>query len=193
MIRGLTTGFRVLWRRTGLDRDDLARAQEGLALIEFSLVFPILLMLFVGTVEFSEAFAVNRKLTNAAGTVSDLVAQVSRVSNADLSDIAEVAETLLEPYRAANLGLVVTSVEADADNNTTVGWSFAHGSGATARTGGAAFALPAGLTEPNSSVIVAETNYQFTPTVAYYLTGDIRLTGQAYFRPRVSRVVAKVQ
>jgi Flp pilus assembly protein TadG len=189
MIRGcLLRGFRVLWRRTGL-----ARAEEGMALVEFSLVFPILLILFVGTVEFSEGFAVNRKLTNAASTVSDLVAQVPQVSDADLSDIAEVAETLMQPYQAANLGLVVTSVEADADNNTTVGWSYAHGSGATARTGGTPLVLPAGLTEPNSSVIVAETSYQFTPTVAYFLTGDITLTGRAYFRPRVSRVVEKVQ
>jgi hypothetical protein len=115
------------------------------------------------------------------------------VSNADLTDIAEVAELLIQPYQAANLRVVVTSVEADANNNMTVGWSWAHGSGASAHQSGGAFNLPAGLTEPNSSIIVTETSYQFTPTVAYFLTGDIQLTGQAYFRPRVSRVVGKVQ
>ena len=184
----LLKGIRAVWRRTGL-----ARAEEGLALVEFSLAFPILIMLFAGTVEFSEGFAVSRKLTNAAGSVSDLVAQMPRVSNADLTDIAEAAELLMQPYQAAGLRVVVTSVEADADNNTTVGWSWAHGSGASAHQSGGAFTLPTGLTEPNSSIIVTETSYQFTPTVAYFLTGDIQLTGQAYFRPRVSRVVEKVQ
>jgi Flp pilus assembly protein TadG len=166
-------------------------AERGAALIEFTLVFPILIALLLGVVEFSQAFAVSRKLSYAAATVSDLVAQMPRVTDADLADIANVADTLLAPYSAAQLGLVITSVQADNDNNTTVGWSWSHGSGASAHADNTAFTLPAGLTDPNTSVIAAETTYQFTPTIGLYLTGVITLTGQAYFRPRAVQVVAK--
>jgi Flp pilus assembly protein TadG len=169
-----------------------AGAARGAALIEFTLAFPIMVMLFAGVVEFSEAFGVSRKLTNAAATVSDLVSQRRQVSAGDLDDIAKVADALLAPYGAANLGLVISSVEADQKGATKVGWSFARGTGASARNQGSAFTTPTGLTEPGSSIIVAETSYQFTPTIAMYLTGVITLTGQAYFRPRGSRVVQKI-
>jgi Flp pilus assembly protein TadG len=167
----------------------LTLRKEGAALVEFTLIFPILIVMLLGLVEFGEAFAVSRKLTNGASTVSDLIAQVPSVSTAELGDIARVAEEIIKPYRTANLGLVITSVQADGGNATTVAWSYAHGTGATARAQGSAFALPAGLTEANSSVIVAETVYQFTPTAGMFLTGTIELSGMAYFRPRVSRSV----
>jgi Flp pilus assembly protein TadG len=169
-----------------------AGAARGAALIEFTLAFPIMIALFAGLVEFSEAFAVSRKLTNAAATVSDLVAQRSRVTAGDLDDIARVADTLLTPYSATNLGLVISSVEADQKGATKVGWSYARGAGASARGKGSAYSPPTGLTEPGSSIIMAETSYQFTPTVAMYLTDVITLSGQAYFRPRSARAVQKI-
>jgi Flp pilus assembly protein TadG len=151
-----------------------------------------MIALFVGVVEFSEAFAVNRRLANASAAVSDLVSQRSQVSNADLDDIARVADTLLSPYSAANLGLIVSSVEADPKGATKIGWSYAHGSGASAREQGSAYAPPSGTTEPSTSLIVTEATYQFTPTIAMFLTGTITLNGRAYFQPRVTRVVQKL-
>ncbi len=169
-----------------------AAMTDGAALIEFTLAFPLLIALFLGLVEFSEAFAVSRKLTNAAASVADLVSQRPQVSTADLSDISQVADTLLAPYSATNLGVVISSVEADQKGNTKVGWSFSHGTGASAHTEGNAFSPPAGLTEPGSSIIVTETTYKFSPTIGMYLTGVITLSRQAYFRPRVTRVVQKI-
>jgi Flp pilus assembly protein TadG len=179
----------LAWRR---GRRRFAEAADGAALIEFTLAFPIMIALFVGVVEFSEAFAVSRKLTNAAATVSDLVAQRAKVTASDLADIAKVADTLLAPYSASKLGLAVSSVEADQKGVTKVGWSYSHGAGASPRGQGSAYSPPAGLTEPGSSIILAETTYQFTPTIALYLTGTITLSGQAYFRPRAARVVQKM-
>ena len=182
---------RIVARCRPLGRRFAERA-DGAALIEFTLAFPIMVALFAGVVEFSEAFAVNRKLTNAAATVSDLVSQRTQVSAADLDDIVKIADTLLSPYSSTNFGLVISSVEADQKGATKVGWSYAHGTGASARDQGTDFSPPSGLTEPGSSIIVAEASYQFTPTVAMYLTGTITLTRQAYFRPRSTRAVQKI-
>jgi Flp pilus assembly protein TadG len=169
-------------------RRALARAEQGAALIEFTLVFPVLIFLLLGVVEFSEAFAVSRKLSNAAATVADLVSQEAKVTDADLDDISKVADALVAPFGPDKLGLVVTSVVADNTNNTSVSWSYAHGRGATRRTD---IALPRGLTEAKSSVIVAETSYQFTPTIGFFLTGVITLNGKAFFHPRVTSLIAK--
>ncbi|NJM33400.1 MAG: pilus assembly protein [Rhodomicrobium sp.] len=163
-------------------------------MIEFALVLPILAVLFVGLVEFGEAFTLTRKLSNAAGTVSDLVSQQTDVSTSELNDIALVAQEIIKPYRSAPLDLVIVSVVADADNNTTVAWSHP----ASAYAAGTAYTLPnnssadpnARMTEPHSSIIVAEAEYAFTPTVGSFL-GSFTITERAYFRPRFSAVVTK--
>jgi Flp pilus assembly protein TadG len=167
----------------------LGQCERGSMLIEFALVFPILVVMFLGLVEFGEAFAVNRKLTNAANTVSDLVAQVATITASDLNDIARVAEEIVKPYAATPMRTVVSSVATDQDGNVKVVWSYAHGNGAAARETGKAFNLPSGLIEPNSSIIVAETFYQFSPSVGMFLTGPIQLSGEAFFRPRLSSAV----
>ena len=66
----------------------LGRSEQGVTMIEFALVFPIMLFLFMGLVEFGEAFSVDRKISNAASTISDLVSQESTVTTAELQDIA---------------------------------------------------------------------------------------------------------
>lgn len=165
--------------------------ERGLAMIEFALVLPVLVVLFLGLVEFGEAYSANRKISFAASSVSDLVSQVRSVTDADLTDIALVADELIKPYRTENFGVVITSVEADGDNTTTVGWSFARGTGATAKTEGAPVTLPAGLTEPGASIILVETFYEFTPSVGLFLLGTRTLTGHAYYRPRRIKVITK--
>ncbi|MEJ2125435.1 MAG: pilus assembly protein [Alphaproteobacteria bacterium] len=165
--------------------------ERGLAMIEFALVLPVLVMLFLGLVEFGEAYSASRKVTFAASTVSDLVAQMRSVTDTDLTDIALVADELIKPYRTSNFGVVITSVVADSENNTTVGWSFARGSGATAKTDGALVTLPAGLTEPGSSIIMVETFYEFTPSVGLFLLDTRTLTGKAYYRPRRTKVISR--
>ena len=169
------------------------RCEDGLAMIEFALVFPILIALFLGMVEFGEAFSVNRKIESVAATAADLVSQLQSLTDAGFDDIVLVGNELIKPYRSAPMALVVTSVVADKDNKTTVAWSCPSG-GATARTvGSAVTTLAAGLTEPGSSLILVEASYQFTPTVGLYLLGTHNLTGSAFFRPRMTKSIPKAQ
>lgn len=164
-------------------------AERGIVLVEFALILPVMILIFFGLVEFGEAFSVNRKVANAASSVADLVSQQGVVSTADLDDITTVATQILQPYRAAPLTLRIVSVAADENNVTTVAWTYPSGGPAV----GSAYALPAsgsGLTEANSSVIVTEAAYAFTPTVGQFL-GSFQINGRAYFRPRLSRVVTK--
>lgn len=156
--------------------------------MEFALIMPVLVILFIGLVEFSEAFTVTRKLSNTASTVSDLVSQEPTVSTADLTDIEQVASELMRPYSNTPLTVRIISVVADADNATTVAWSYPVGAYAT----GAAYSLPqAGLTEPNSSLIVAEASYGFTPSIGNVL-GTFTIDERAFFKPRFSQSVEKL-
>ncbi len=169
----------------------LGRDQRGHALVEAAIVLPILISLFLGISEYSEALTVSRRVEAAAGTSADLVARLRTVSNADLSQIKPMLDEMILPFPTGTLGLVITSVVADADNHTTVAWSYAVGAGAVQRGVGADITLPAGLTEPGKSVIFAEVNYTFHSTLATLIVGDVPMNANAYVQPRLTSQIAK--
>jgi Flp pilus assembly protein TadG len=164
----------------------LASDRSGNVLLEAALVFPILIGMFLGVSEFSEAFTVSRRLDIAANTAADLVARTPAVTADDLNGVKAMIDETLKPFPLASLGLVITSVVADGNNATTVAWSAALGSGVSARTKGSAVTLPAGLTFANGSIVLAEVKYQFTSTLSTMIVGAVTLNAAAYQVPRYS-------
>ena len=108
----LRTGLREKLARLGRNPLQLyARASgrtifvrdEGAIMLEAAIVLPILVMMFVGMIEFSQAFTARRKVASTAITTADLVAQVSSVSTSQLNDIVSVSNALLAPFSATPL------------------------------------------------------------------------------------------
>lgn len=164
----------------------LRKSERGVISVEFALVLPILIILFIGLVEFTEAFTIDRKLSNVASTVSDLVAQEPSVTSASLSDLALVANEIIKPYSATPMSLVIVNVRSNNDGDKTVAWSYPSGS----YTDGEPYtALPENeLIDPNTSLIVVEAAYNFTPTVSRFL-GSFQISENAYFRPRMGQTL----
>jgi Flp pilus assembly protein TadG len=169
----------------------LGRDEGGHALVEAAVLFPILISLFLGISEYSEALTIERRVEATAGTSADLVARLRTVSTADLTQIKPMLDEMILPFPTDTFGLVLTSVVADADNNTTVAWSYAEGASVTQRAVGSSVTLPAGLTEPGKSVIFAEVSYTFRSTLATLIIGDVPMTAEAYERPRLTTKIEK--
>lgn len=182
MISRLKTEFRKF--------RDLARNKSGVALVEFALIVPVLIGIYLGAVEFSQALTVDRRVTVVASAAADLVAQTEQVDTAALTDIYNLSKTILDPYDTASLSIVLTSIVADDKNATTVDWSQAFNGGA-AHAKGSSYALPAALTQAFSSVIVAEVSYSYNSPVSEYITGPLKMTDTFYLRPRKSLKVEK--
>ena len=119
-----------------------------------------------------------------------MTAQVKSVSTDELDDISGAAGAILTPYSTEPLKLVLSSVVADNNNNGKVAWSYSNkGSG---RSPGSNYTVPPGLTEPGSSVVVAEVTYDFEPLVGLYdFAVPVTLKRTFYSRPRKSLAVAK--
>ncbi len=175
------------------DFRDIPGDQAGGALIEAALVFPILLGLFLGVSEFSEAFTVSRRLEAAAHTTADLVARLQTVTSQDLDGVKAMLDETLKPYSVAELGVVVTRVVADAGGAgaTVVAWSQARGAGVSPHATGLSLSLPAGLVLPNTSVIFAEVKYSFRSTLSTMIVGSVPLRAEAYQRLRFALQVVK--
>jgi Flp pilus assembly protein TadG len=158
----------------------LAGDERGVSAVEFAMLLPLMVTLYLGTVE----------VTLTARTVADLVAQVSSINNANMTNSLNAASAVILPFSTSNLKVKVTSVKIDGDNKITVDWSDALND--TARSKGDAVTLPGALVVPNTSVIWAEVQYSYKPAVGYIISGTLNLKEQIYMRPRVSDSVNRV-
>ncbi len=165
----------------------LACDTRGVSAVEFALILPVMITMYIGAVEFSHALTVDRRVTAVASAASDLAAQTEEVSSNSVLDIFTAATSIMTPYSVAPISIVLTSVVADEDNTTTVDWSCAQ-NGAPHSTG-SSFTLPDGLTQPFSSVIAAEVSYDYQPPIGRYMVGGINMTETFYLRPRRSLTV----
>jgi Flp pilus assembly protein TadG len=163
----------------------LRRHQGGHALLETALLFTILPFLLLGVSEFSEADMVTRRLDEAAGKSADLIARLETVSRGELDAMKDnLMDELMRPFPTAGFGLTLTSVVTDQNGRSTVGWSHARGGTSPARPAGSVVALPAGLAEPSTSVIMAESASPFASTLGTLIVGARTMSGVAYSTPR---------
>ena len=162
----------------------------GMVAVEFALLIPVMLTMYFGTLETTNAMTAARRVTNVAQTAGDLTAQVTNVTTSDMNDIFAASTAILTPFPTDVLKITISSIVANPSNasNTKVAWSEAYG-GATARSISSSVTLPTGLTTPGSSVIMVEVTYDYTSPIASFITGPIAMHEVAYLKPRRSTEV----
>jgi Flp pilus assembly protein TadG len=168
------------------------RDRRGVSAAEFAMIAPLLILLYIGIAEIGTALTVYRRTSSVASTAADLTAQVKKVSTEELDDIITAASSILTPYSAAPLELVISSVVADQNNTGKVTWSYAKKG--TTRPVNSTYPVPTGLTAAGSSVIVAELIYDFTPLIGLttvFSPGAFEMRRTFYSRPRRSLTVTK--
>ena len=80
------------------------RDQRGMAAVEFALVLPFLLLLFLGSVELTRGIQVDRQVALTADTVTNLVAQYTTISKSQqMPDILNASVQIFPPYPSSNV------------------------------------------------------------------------------------------
>lgn len=137
----------------------LAGDRRAVSAVEFALIAPLLILAYVSSVHLTLALSADRKLTAAAATVADLVAQNETVTSAVINDIFEAGRVLVQPFPAGDLQMRITSVRADSNGVAQLVWS--EGLGMGARSPGDLPSLPAGVLLPDSGLVVVEMSYPY--------------------------------
>lgn len=163
--------------------------RRGVSAVEFALLAPLMVGLYLGGVEVSQSIGIDRKVTLTAGAIANLSAQVSTISNADMTNIMNAATAIMAPYSTSTLKITVSCLTIDANGKVTVSWSDTQNG--TARAVGSVVTIPAALAVPNSSLLFSEVSYSYTPTVGYVITGSLNLSDTMYMSPRLSSTVAR--
>jgi Flp pilus assembly protein TadG len=154
------------------------------------MLLPLMVTLYLGTVEVTQGVSVDRKVTLTSYAVADLAAQVQSINNADMTNLLNASSAVIQPYDTTRLAVTVSQVTIDANSNARIAWS--NTLNGTARAVGSTVTLPAALVAPNTSLIWGEASYDYTPTIGYVITGTVHLHDQIYMQPRVSASVNRV-
>jgi Flp pilus assembly protein TadG len=175
----------------------LLNDRSGLAAVEFAMIFPIMVVLYFGVVEFASAIAVDRKATQVARTLSDLTSQSMTVADTDIKNFGEAAKAIMTPYPPSPLVSSITEVYIDKTSGVArVQWSKGLTIGPTGDVSIAAAAphnpgdvvtLPPALVAAKGTFVIwSEVGYTYTPAVGIMLASTgITFRDVAYTRPRL--------
>jgi len=104
---GLLMQIRRLWS----DR-------HGVGAVEFALIAPLLLMIYITVFELTIGLSISKRVTRAAGTIADLVTQQQEsVSDSFLNSMEHVAQSIFVPYGGTTTLIKITGIALDAAAN----------------------------------------------------------------------------
>ncbi len=160
----------------------IARDQRGVSAVEFALVAPMMIGLYLGCAEISDGVGADRKVSLISATLANLSAQVATISTSDMTNILDASSAIIAPYSASKLKMTVTCLSIDSTGKATTKWSVTR----NGTTNSGVLTIPSALAVPNSYLIFTQASYAYTPTVGYTITGTLNLSDQMYMSPRIS-------
>jgi Flp pilus assembly protein TadG len=179
-----------------------ADSKRAVAAIEFAMIMPVLLLLFLGSWDAGNAIAVYAKVRAATYSLAAITDQYgdgtnpnySPISTSTMSTITTAAAAILQPYPSAPVTVVVSQIRANSATAAVVSWSYSPTAG-SALTQGNSYSLPTNFAANSCNgtypcyFILGSVSYVFTPMFGAFLTGPITLSDSLYTTPRVSTCV----
>jgi Flp pilus assembly protein TadG len=195
-----TRHLKAMWR--------FRRARDGVAAVEFAIVLPLMVLVYVGSNEISQAMMANRGATISARTLADLISQQQNnvsIQDSDLVQAFSAAAATMSPFPSSSLAMTLTSIEFTSNPASPYGYDAkprwtATQNGGTPRpcqvlTPSSNTASPSTTTMPqglygSASMIVADVAYSYSG--ALFVTRLTQLgapqllqfSRTAYMRPR---------
>lgn len=167
---------------------------RGVAAVEFALLAPILLLLFLGGFELSRYILLYQKVSKTASSMSDLISRSPNVTEAYISSTFNAVEHLFSPYYdQSQIKVIITSVMNDGTNDF-VNWQRCGGGTLVATSGlgevGDVASLPDGFElEGDEDTIIAEVFFDFVPIIAPDVVGPDVLYKIRFTKPRLGALI----
>lgn len=168
---------------------------RGVAAIEFALIMPALLILFLSSFDAGNGIALYMKVRSATYVLAAVTNQYgignSAISPAIMTQITGATSAVLAPYSNTPTVIVISQIKATSKTAATVSWSYTVNG--TALTG--SYTLPTNFAKNTCGgtypcyVILASVSYTYTPEFGAYLTGPINLSDSLYVTPRISACI----
>lgn len=192
MMRALTSKIRM---PAAFAR--LIGESRGVSAVEFALVAPLMISLYLGCVGISDGLAVDRKVSLIAGTLANLAASCSDsnsnsggcpnndISTSEMSNIFAAASAIMTPYSSSPMKMTLSCIAIASDGTVTVPWSEVSGGNVKLTT--FTFDSSESVLKVNGTqLIYAQVSYHYTPIVGTSLIPQLTLSDHMFMSPRIS-------
>lgn len=171
---------------------DVVRDKRGIGAVEFAILAPILLMVYIGVFELTLGFSTGKRVTRSVGAIADYVTQKPLTSNGELADVVNLAKSYIAPYSTEGLKIKINGVQIDNTMVPKVAWSWADGT--TKTPVASTVAVPLTLLKPNSFLVQVEVSLphellMFMPSIVME-SKTIDIARANFFSPRVGNSVS---
>jgi len=184
------------FRKTAFSLKSFWRDRRGVSAIEFALIAPVLVLMYCGFAETTQAMMAQRRLSNITSQIGDLVAQGTQTGPSKMTDIFNIGNLIMAPYPTAPLKMCVYSVISDATGKDTVAWVKTNPAGVGMAGCPAANAvvtnIDVAVLPASQSVIVARASYDYTSPIQLVMPTTMTFKRSYYLRPRRTDSVAWV-
>lgn len=162
-----------------------ARDARGVSALEFALVAPILIMLYLAMLELTLGIMARRRAAHLGASIGDLASQSESLTMANINDLWNIGTSLMTPFETGNsLKITLSSVVMDATGkNATYDWSETHNGTKHAKTETVPTTITAQMSA-NDSLIVTEVEYDYTSPIGNFLPGTSVFKYVYYHHPR---------
>ena len=155
---------------------------RGMAAIEFAMILPILMVLFLGTFDGGRAIAIYMKVRSATYALDAITNQYTTLAASDMTGIMGAITQMMAPYPYAPAVIKISQIKISASKAATFSWGVAQGG--SARAQGSSISIPSNLAVANTYLIFAEVSYTYTPLYGYFTAGTVALSDNLYSTPR---------
>jgi Flp pilus assembly protein TadG len=167
---------------------NLIRKVYGGALVEFALVFPLLLAIFVGLYDYAYYILLHNKLSRASGAIAFIVSKQDIKASA-LTSVLANAFVILKPFDFKTNGTIITSqIGLDSRSSMIINWQRKSGSAASkiGVAGGAPAALPNNLVITGQErIVVTEAYYSYRPFFSFGVLVPKEMYKISIYPPRI--------
>ena len=175
----------MIVRRTGILRRRFLASTRGVAAVEFAIILPILVTLFLASVDAARAIAIYSKVRAATYTLDAITNQYATIQSTDMSAILGATSVVLAPYSSSPVVVVLSQIKVNSATSANVNWSATLNG--TALKQNASASVPANFASCPSYpcyLIYGQVSYTYTPLFMYFTQNAITLSDSLYVTPR---------
>lgn len=166
--------------------------RRGVGAVEFAILFPILLALYVTSFELTLGYNTYKRASSASATINDLISKTGSVDKAYLKNMQNVAAAVFAPYSTTGLKLKISGIAIDKQKQAKITWSWDEKDQRPYAVG-SAVTVPTRLLIENSFLIHVELSIphellMFMPDIASSGARSITIGRDYFFKQRDAEV-----
>lgn len=177
--------------------ENFRKESEGVAAVEFAFLAPLMLLMYLGTLEVSNAISANRKLSRSAYTVGDLITQFtssnSCMTKSQMNNIVDIADKIMYPY-THTMEITITGISVVGGVNK-VTWSEGYNGGVTHAKNSNYADLPPEISNSDGFIVAAKIKMNYSPFFGFtqfssdgvlsFDNSAIPMKEELFLRPRI--------